>query len=157
MILDKLFFIVYILSRKKEVCMKPKIIIGVVIIIGAVAFLIYSSFDDNASYYLTVSELFAKEGIEPHEGVRIHGYVDPASIKWDPQAIEVTFLLHEGGDTLQVYYQGVKPDQLADAQRVVAEGYLRPDGVFQANRIMLKCPSKYEVDENENRYGQVSR
>ncbi|MBN1465440.1 cytochrome c maturation protein CcmE [candidate division KSB1 bacterium] len=127
--------------------MKPKIVIGVVIIIAAVIFLFYSGFQDNAAYYLTVSELFAKEDLAPHDGVRVHGYVDPTSINWDPQAIQVTFLLHEGGDTLHVHYKGVKPDQLADAQRVVAEGHLRADGVFQANRIMLKCPSKYEVAE----------
>ena len=130
--------------------MKPKIIIGVVIIVVALAFLIYSGFQDNASYYLTVSELFAKEDIGPEDGVRIHGFVDPASIKWDAQAIEVTFLLHEGGDTLCVYYRGVKPDQLTDGQRVVAEGHLRADGVFEAHKIMLKCPSKYEVGAPQN-------
>ncbi|MBN1560416.1 cytochrome c maturation protein CcmE [candidate division KSB1 bacterium] len=130
--------------------MKPKIIIGIVIIVGALIFLLYSGFEDNAAYYLTISELFAKEDIGPEDGVRIHGYVDPASIRWDAQAIEVTFLLHEGGDTLCVYYQGVKPDQLAAAQRVVAEGYLRADGVFQARKIMLKCPSKYEVSSPQS-------
>ena len=126
--------------------MKPKIIIGIALIVSALAYLIFSGFKDNASYYLTVSELYAKEGITPDDGVRIHGYVDPASIKWDAEAIEVFFDLHEAGDTLSVYYKGVKPDQLADAQQVVAEGYLRADGVFQATKIMLKCPSKYEVE-----------
>ena len=130
--------------------MKPKIIIGVIVIVGALGFLIFSGFEDNASYYLTVSELYAKEDITPEDGVRIHGYVDPASIKWDAEAIEVYFDLHESGDTLSVYYKGVKPDQLADAQQVVAEGFLRTDGVFQATKIMLKCPSKYEVDATES-------
>ncbi|MBN1482915.1 cytochrome c maturation protein CcmE [candidate division KSB1 bacterium] len=131
--------------------MKPKIIIGVVIIIAALGFLIFSGFKDNASYYLTVSELYAKEDITHADGIRIHGYVDPATIEWDSQAIEVYFKLYDQGDTLQVYYQGVKPDQLADAQQVVAEGYLRPDGVFQANRILLKCPSKYEVNTTDQK------
>ncbi len=138
--------------------MKPKIIIGVVIIVGALAFLIFSGFKDNASYYLTVSELYAKDGITPDDGVRIHGYVDPQTITWDADAIEVYFDLYEENDTLQVYYKGVKPDQLADAQQVVAEGYLREDGVFHANKIMLKCPSKYEVDAGDSgdRYEKIS-
>jgi len=144
--LDKQIFNAYISGRKKEDRMKPKIIIGVVFIVGALVYLIFSGFKDSASYYLTVSELYAKEDITPEDGVRIHGYVDPASIKWDAEAIEVYFDLFEAGDTLSVYYKGVKPDQLADAQRVVAEGFLRADGVFQATKIMLKCPSKYEVE-----------
>jgi cytochrome c-type biogenesis protein CcmE len=137
--------------------MKPKIIIGVVIIVGALAFLIFSGFEDNASYYLTVSELYAKEDITPQDGVRIHGYVDPETIEWNAEAIEVHFDLFEESDTIKVYYKGVKPDQLADAQQVVAEGFLREDGVFQANKIMLKCPSKYEVDatEGEDRYDKI--
>ena len=137
--------------------MKPKIIIGVVIIVGALAFLIFSGFEDNASYYLTVSELYAKEDITPNDGVRIHGYVNPETIEWNAEAIEVRFDLFEESDTVKVFYKGVKPDQLADAQQVVAEGHLREDGVFHANKIMLKCPSKYEVDatEGEDRYDKI--
>ena len=133
--------------------MKPKIIIGVAIIVTALIFLIFSGFKDNASYYLTVSELYAKEDITPEDGVRIHGYVDPASIKWDVDAIELYFDLHDEGDTLKIYYKGVKPDQLADAQQVVAEGHLRGDGIFHAEKIMLKCPSKYEVEVAEDKEG----
>ncbi len=138
--------------------MKPKIIIGVAIIVGALAFLIFSGFKDNASYYLTVSELYAKENITSNDGVRVHGYVDPQTIEWNAQDIEVYFDLYEESDTIRVYYKGVKPDQLADAQQVVAEGHLRDDGIFQANKLMLKCPSKYEVDatEGETGYGDVS-
>lgn len=136
--------------------MKPKIIIGVVIIVAALAFLIFSGFEDNASYYLTVSELYAKEDITPDDGIRIHGYVNPETIIWDADAIHVYFDLFDQGDTLTVFYKGVKPDQLADAQQVVAEGHLRTDGIFEANKIMLKCPSKYEVDATENsRYNNI--
>lgn len=126
--------------------MKPKILIGVVVIVAAISFLIFSGFKDNASYYLTVAELQAKEDLTPEDGVRIHGYVDPATILWDADAIELYFEMHDEGDTVIIYYKGVKPDQLADAQQVLAEGHLRADGVFEANKIMLKCPSKYEVD-----------
>ena len=137
--------------------MKPKIVVGVVIIIAALVFLLVSGFKDNASYYLTVSELQAKTDLRPEDGVRIHGYVDPATIQWDPEAIELYFDLHDEGDTLRVYYKGVKPDQLADAQQVVAEGHLRADGVFYAKTIMLKCPSKYEVETaEEERYEKAS-
>jgi len=135
--------------------MKPKIIIGVVGIVAALAFLIFSGFKDNAAYYLTVSELQARTDLSPQTGIRVHGFVDPGSIRWDAEAIELTFTLYEEGDSLEVYYQGVKPDQLIDAQRLVAEGHLGADGMFHASTIMLKCPSKYETSET-NRYDKAA-
>lgn len=125
--------------------MKPKIIIGIVIIVSALFFLIFSGFKDTASYYLTVPELLAKTDITPDEGIRVHGYVNPESIEWDAERIELKFSIIEANDTLGVFYKGVKPDQLADAQQIVAEGHLQEDGLFIANKILLKCPSKYEI------------
>ncbi len=138
--------------------MKPKIIIGVVIIIGALVYLVVSGFQDNASFYLTVSELQAKTDITPEDGLRIQGYVDPESILWDAEKIELYFNMNYEGDTIRVFYKGIKPDQLADAQQVVCEGHLTEDGGFTASKIMLKCPSKYEVDDSEqsDRYDNIS-
>lgn len=138
--------------------MKPKIVIGVLIIVGALIYLLASGFQDNASYYLTVNELQAKTELTPEDGVRIQGYVDPASIEWDPDKIELYFKMNYEGDTVRVYYQGIKPDQLADAQQVVCEGHITESGDFTATKIMLKCPSKYEVEstEDSDRYNKVS-
>jgi len=138
--------------------MKPKIVIGVVIIVGALIYLIASGFKDNASFYLTVSELQAKTDLTPADGVRIQGYVDPASIVWDAEKIELYFDMNYKGDTVRVFYQGIKPDQLADAQQVVVEGHISESGIFNANKIMLKCPSKYEVGdaEDSDRYDNKS-
>lgn len=136
--------------------MKPKIIVGVVIIVAALTYLIAGGLKDNASYYLSVSELHARTDLGPADGVRVHGLVDPSTIKWNPQNIELSFDLHDEGDTLRIYYKGVKPDQLADAQQVVLEGHLRADGVFDANKIMLKCPSKYEVSTDGKRTADPS-
>ena len=129
--------------------MKPKIIIGVVIIVGALIYLLASGFQDNASFYLTVSELQAKTDLTPNDGVRIQGYVNPASIEWNPEKIELYFNMNYEGDTVRVFYKGIKPDQLADAQQVVCEGHIDENGGFNANKIMLKCPSKYEVEDPE--------
>ena len=129
--------------------MKPKIVIGVVIIVGALIYLVASGFQDNASFYLTVAELQAKTDLTPEDGVRIQGYVDPASIAWDPEKIELYFSMNYEGDTVRVFYKGIKPDQLADAQQVVCEGHITENGGFTANKIMLKCPSKYEVEDSE--------
>ncbi len=131
--------------------MKPKIVIGVTVIIAALIYLMVTSFKESSVYYLTVSEIRDQSAKVKGEGLRVSGYVDPASIRWDADKIEVRFTLVEGPDSLPVYYKGVMPDQLADAQGVLAEGQLLEDGTFTATRLMLKCPSKYEARLEEDK------
>jgi cytochrome c-type biogenesis protein CcmE len=45
---------------------------------------------------------------------------------------------------LQVVYQGVKPDLLRDEAQAIMTGKLGEDGVFYAEELLLKCPTKYE-------------
>jgi len=127
--------------------MKPKIIVGMVIIVGALVVLITTGFNDSAVYYMTVSELKAQPQSN-QRGLRVSGIVDTSSIDWDAENIELSFNLVEKADTLHLFYSGLLPDQLREAQQVVAEGRLRQDGVFEANKLLLKCPSKYEAKSN---------
>ncbi len=127
--------------------MKPKIIVGVTIIVAALAYLIIGGFKDNAVYYLTIPELHAKTKLPVGEGLRVTGYVVPQSIDWDANKIELRFAMAEAGDTLNVFYKGIMPDQLAEAQQVVAEGQLDSTHVLVASKLLLKCPSKYEVKD----------
>jgi len=129
--------------------MKPKILIGVIIIVIALGYIIIGGIKETAVYYLTVSEFRAKKDLLPGDGVRISGYVVPTSIRWDPEKIELNFALYEEADTINVFYKGVMPDQLADAQMVVTEGQLAENGSLEANKILLKCPSKYETASPE--------
>lgn len=129
--------------------MKPKIVIGTVIIIAALVYLVVGGFKDSAVYYMTVKELYASEEKPFGQGVRISGYAVPESINWNAEEIKLSFALAEENDTLQVVYNGIMPDQLADAQQVVVEGTLENNGVLTANKILLKCPSKYEVEGEE--------
>ena len=129
--------------------MKPKIVIGVVLIVTAIAYLIIGGLRDTSVYYMTIPELYAKTNIAPGEGLRITGYVIPSTIKWDAEKIELRFAMTENSDTLRVFYKGIMPDQLADAQQVVVEGALDQSRTMVANKILLKCPSKYEVKGQE--------
>jgi cytochrome c-type biogenesis protein CcmE len=133
--------------------MKPKIVIGVLIIVVALGYLIIGGFKENAVYYLTIPEVHAKTSLQAGEGLRVSGYVVPQSIDWNADKIDLHFAMTESGDTLNVYYKGIMPDQLAEAQQVVAEGHLDSSGVLVASKLLLKCPSKYEV-KNQGNYNR---
>ncbi|MBN1541296.1 cytochrome c maturation protein CcmE [candidate division KSB1 bacterium] len=126
--------------------MKPRIVVGIVIVIGALIYLIAGGLQETAVYYVTVSELFERSDLEQTRGLRISGTVVSESIVWKESEQCIRFAMEESGDTLHVVYRNIPPDQLADGQQVVVEGTWRKEsGEFQAGKILLKCPSKYEI------------
>ena len=55
-------------------------------------------------------------------------------------------LIDDRGDTVRVYYAGIRPDAFrAGAQAVVEGRYAARSGQFEAELLQAKCPSKYEV------------
>ncbi len=79
-------------------------------------------------------------------GLRVHGFVVAGSIRKVLAEGHVDFSIQDpGGAPLRVRYQGIDvPDLFADGAEVVVEGRV-DSGRFLAERVMAKCPSKYEA------------
>ena len=148
---------------------RMKFIIGGLLIIAAIVYLIVSSTQASAQYFLTVDELVAKgEEVRSRE-LRISGAVIGDSIQYDPQTLNLTFTVaHIPGDNdeiekqgglafvlnqavndpnrnkLTVIYNGPKPDLLRNEAQAIMTGKMGEDGVFYADELLLKCPTKYE-------------
>jgi len=45
---------------------------------------------------------------------------------------------------IQVVYVGPKPDLLKDEAQAIVTGKLGADGVFHADELLLKCPTRYQ-------------
>jgi cytochrome c-type biogenesis protein CcmE len=96
-------------------------------------------------YYKTVADFHGAE-LDGGRMLRVHGFVVPGSIARDLEAGHVDFAIHDQvGEALMVRYQGIDvPDLFGDGAEVVVEG--RTEGRrFLADRVLAKCPSKYEV------------
>jgi cytochrome c-type biogenesis protein CcmE len=52
------------------------------------------------------------------------------------------------GSRTQVIYRNSKPTELEHSDRVVLKGQMKGE-VFECNEILLKCPSKYKDDPNQ--------
>lgn len=119
---------------------------GVVILV--VGYLMVSGFSAGKVYYHTVDEFAGQQEALGDDFVRISGIVVSGTLDWQPTQVRLQFTLGsaEGGDAqVPVVYDRVKPDLLADDVPVVVEGRMGPDGVFTAERVLVKCPSKYEA------------
>jgi len=79
------------------------------------------------------------------------GLLVEKSIRWNADDLELRFqIVDEEGKRLDVYYQGVRPDNFSDGVIVTVEGTVDRDGLFKAEKLLTKCPSKYEGQDQEN-------
>lgn len=148
-----------------------KLIIGIVIIVAAVVYLIVSSTISQSQYFMTVEELQSNQAQYLGKNVRMSGVVLGDTIVYDPQTLELTFQVAQipgdhrvieqmGGMSvvlaqaahdpalpkMTVHYKGPRPDLLKDEAQAIMTGSLDASGVFQANELLLKCPSKYQSE-----------
>ncbi len=125
-----------------------KFIVVGALILGAISYLMFSGISDSMVYYYTVSEALDMEQELSSRGIRVSGYVQAGSIQKDNSQSQVEFLVFEkeSDQTLPVIYQGIIPDTFKDNAEVLVEGMYRPEeGMFHANVLLAKCPSKYEA------------
>jgi len=130
-----------------------KFIVAGGFILCSITYLMFTGFSDSMVYYHTVSEALEIAQENSDKGIRVSGYVSSGTIKRDQSASRVNFLVYErdSDQTLPVVYQGIIPDTFKDDAEVVVEGtYHSKDGVFHANVLLAKCPSKYEALGDEH-------
>ena len=129
------------------------IILGGVLAL-AVAYMVYAAFPGNVLYYLTVSEFMGAN--EYHDGrtVRVAGGLVAGTFQRQENSTYSNFQLidKEGGSTerLAASYIGIMPDLFFNPHsEIILEGRYGPGHVFEAENIMVKCPSKYQALEEE--------
>jgi cytochrome c-type biogenesis protein CcmE len=156
-------------SPKTPIQGRTKFIIGGLIILAAVIYLIVSATQANAEYFMTVNELKSKGNSLVGQSLRISGAVVGNTIQFDPQTMNLTFdIANVPGDNasiemggglaavlhsavtdptrarLTIVYNGPKPDLLRDEAQAIITGHLGEDGIFHADELLLKCPTKYQ-------------
>ncbi len=119
-----------------------RVIIAGLILLGAVAYLVWASFPQGTVYYQTVTEL--KQRASDPQPVRVAGKVAGGSIQRDTASSRLHFQVSEGGALLPVVYTGVVPDIFGPDIDVVVEGQRDAAGVFQAQTLLAKCPSRFQ-------------
>jgi len=71
--------------------------------------------------------------------------VGQGTVVCDLKAMLLKFNLTGLHASVPVSYKGVVPENFAEAREVVVEGRLDDAGVFQADKLMTKCESKYQA------------
>lgn len=121
-----------------------KFVIGGVVVALVIGVLIATSFSGPTTDYLTVAEVKAL-GPEQTRDSRVTGGIVPDSVVWNTRELHLTFEIEDDTGQLAISYHGPQPDMLVDAVEAVVIGkYDVETQVFEAEELLMKCPSKYE-------------
>jgi cytochrome c-type biogenesis protein CcmE len=119
-------------------------VLGAVLLLGFAGFSL-ASFRSALTPYVDYGK--AREG---GRAVQVAGALVAGSSSYDDTTGLLHFTLHdeETGQTLPVRYEGLKPANFEEAISIVAIGtYDEASGELAANKLLVKCPSKYQGAE----------
>lgn len=148
---------------------RMKFILGGLFILAMVVYLIVSSTQVSAEYFMTVDEVKAGGESVTDRNLRVSGAVIGDTIQYDAQTLTLTFevanvpgdnaeieaqgglaeVLHQAvsdptRNRIKVVYIGPKPDLLRDEAQAIMTGHIGADGIFVAEELLLKCPTRYD-------------
>jgi cytochrome c-type biogenesis protein CcmE len=148
---------------------RTKFLLGGLLILAAVVYLIASSTQASAEYFMTIDELKTQGQAAVGKSLRLSGAVVGDSIQYDPQSLTLSFeaasvpgdnaeIEAQGGlaevlhaavidparTRVKVVYNGPKPDLLRNEAQAIMTGHIEADGIFYADELLLKCPTRYE-------------
>lgn len=150
-------------SNSKSPSQYLKFIVGGALMLAAVVYLIVSSTSSGARYFITIDEL-VKNPSYVGKTVRMSGAVIGDSIVYDKDKLTLDFtvanipsdttdlarILHEAvsnpsATRVKIHVENqVMPDLLKNEAQAILSGKLDADGVFHADELLLKCPSRYD-------------
>lgn len=148
---------------------RAKFLIGGGLVIAAIVYLVVTTMQSTAQYFYTVDEMKAKGASLVGKNLRASGAVLGDTIEFDAETLTVSFIMaNVSNDTddieaagglaealhnavldpnaarIKVVYVGPKPDLLKNEAQAIVTGKLGEDGVFYADELLLKCPTRYE-------------
>jgi cytochrome c-type biogenesis protein CcmE len=138
-------------------------------ILVAIAALTFVTMQGTQQYFYSVDEVLNPATGAAGKSLRVTGAVLGDTIQVNAETLEITFdiaqvptddaevqaagglaaVLHAAAinptaNHLRVVYVGPKPDLLKNEAQAIVVGKLGADGVFYADELLLKCPTRYE-------------
>ena len=105
---------------------RRKFVAGGLVIVAAIAYLIWAGVSQSVVYFVTPSELLAA----------------PVASK---TTLDLSFTLSDGKASVPVRHKGAAPDLFAEGRGAVVEGAWTGDGYFKASLILAKHSEEYKA------------
>lgn len=120
---------------------KGAVIILIVVCTGIAFYSIFSMSDSNV---ITPYVSF-KTAMQSADHVQIIGKLNPSIPVLHREGFISFSLIDKENSALDVIYNAVKPANFEKADQIVVQGiYNKNKAKFEADKILIKCPSKYK-------------
>jgi len=132
---------------RKRTGIKPQFLVAGLLLVGVIVGLMIYGLTTATAYWLTVDEVYQRGDSMVAQRLRVNGVLVEGSEQWNPEEVTLRFKIQDEdnpGQQLSIVFHGPRPDNFYRAASVITEGELLPGGVFQADVLRLKCPSRYE-------------
>jgi len=126
---------------------------SVVVVAGAIGYLLYASTQEGAEHYRHVDEVMAAPESYRGKRLKVHGHVVDGSIELAKGTMQYRFKIESKAPrtpaVVEARYTGLVPDTFKSGAETVLTGRLTADNRVEVARdgIMAKCPSKYEAEQ----------
>jgi cytochrome c-type biogenesis protein CcmE len=130
--------------------MKKSHIIALVVIAVAIAIIMTTT--QEASSYVTFDQAAQMASNGNHKSIHVVGELKKDNghiVGMEKSADMLSFsftLVDDAGKEQKVYYNEPMPPDFTKSEKVVVIGHYQAD-IFIAEKILLKCPSKYEENK----------
>jgi cytochrome c-type biogenesis protein CcmE len=136
------------------------LLVVLLVMAGGIVALVMTSFKDAAVYAKSVDQVQAARAQLMGRRLRVEGNLVHGSLERRDEPCEYRFVIKGKEAELPVRYaQCVVPDTFRDVPEmdvgVTVEGKLAAGNGFEANLVLAKCPSKYEMKERKDRGEQM--
>ena len=118
-----------------------KLAVAVLIFLAGVGFIVWNALSRTQVRYQNVQSIQVRP---TSDRVRLAGKVEVGSVSREGEHRLLRFRVLDASGSLPVRYAGAVPDMFQEDREVIVEGRLGEDGVFEADNLLTKCPSKYE-------------
>lgn len=119
-------------------------------VLGGVLLLAFAGFSVTAFKSSMTPYVSFDQARQVERVVQVAGALEKGSSSYASKQESLFFTLKDpkSSETLRVRYKGVKPGNFEDAVSIVAIGHFDPDAKqFEAAKLLVKCPSKYQGAE----------
>lgn len=108
----------------------------------AIAYVAFQSLGSSAVYYLTPTEARSRQ-IPAGTTARLGGQIEAGSLRYDPAARDLRFIITDGVTRVLVIGKGAPPALLREGAGAVVEGFFAPDTSFRATSVLAKHDEVY--------------
>ena len=122
---------------------RRRLLVAVVIVVGAVGYLLYQGLDNATMYFRTADQAVADKTSLGTRRFRIEGTVDQGL---HTQGTSVDFQITANGVTVPVVHTGPQPQLFKSGVPVVLDGHWAPGGAyFASDTIEVKHDENYKT------------